>query len=306
MRLDGAKTVPPPPANSPPFKTDGSITSPAAKAGVMGIKPTIGLVARDGVVPISYTHDTVGPIVRSVKDGAAILSVIAGKSPMDDKTSQIPFQQMPDYVAACGRTDLKGIRLGIPRGAFDTRPKPVEDQFQVALDALRKAGAEIVDDATIAGSQEYRDLPSLCRNMTVLFDYRDTLNSYFESLVTNPQNIHNVGDLIEFIKKTPEEDYPHRNLFFFEEAQKIGPTHYEYTRFKERQQYFATEGGIPGAIDKWRVDALVAPAVLGPISSLSAIGGCPVVSMPLGVFPEGTEKSVNGSNGLIEEGPGLP
>ncbi|KAK8068052.1 putative amidase [Apiospora saccharicola] len=137
-------------------ETDGSIVSPAGVNNLVGIKPTVGLTSRYLVVPISEHQDTVGPMARTVKDAAYILSAIAGPDPNDNYTSAFPFDTVPDYVGACDYLGLKGKRLGVPRNLFmqysDAEEyRPELAGFDASLDIFRAAGAEIVDNLHLEG-----------------------------------------------------------------------------------------------------------------------------------------------------------
>src|SRR4051794_26694731 len=136
-------------------ETYGSILSPASQNNLVGIKPTVGLTSRSLVVPISEHQDTVGPMARTVKDAAYLLHAIAGKDPYDNYTSAIPFKTIPDYVAACKISALKGKRLGVPRNVIaltnDATAAPIIPAFNAALKVLEAAGANIVENTNFTG-----------------------------------------------------------------------------------------------------------------------------------------------------------
>lgn len=137
-------------------ETDGSIISPSDVNNIVGIKPTLGLTSRYLVIPISEHQDTVGPMARSVKDAAYLLSAIAGPDPNDNYTSAFPFKDVPDYVAACDASALKGKRIGVPRNIFGSRAMlersvPVIAAFNASLQVFRDAGAEVIDEVYLPG-----------------------------------------------------------------------------------------------------------------------------------------------------------
>ena len=133
-------------------ETDGSILSPSDVNNLVGIKPTVGLTSRDLIIPISQRQDTCGPMARTVKDAAYVLAAIAGKSPYDNYTDAIPFDTIPDYVAACQFNALSGKRIGVPRNLIgNTTATPIITAFDAALNVLRAAGATIVEHTNFTG-----------------------------------------------------------------------------------------------------------------------------------------------------------
>ena len=130
--------------------------SPSSVNNLVGIKPSVGLTSRALVIPISERQDTVGPMARTVKDAAYLLQAIAGKDPNDNYTSAIPYDPLPDYVAACNFSSLKGKRIGIPRNVIYPEPGdgPVLAAFEAAINIVRKAGATVIDNTNITAFAE--------------------------------------------------------------------------------------------------------------------------------------------------------
>ena len=123
------------------------------------VKPTVAVVARDGVIPLSEPQDSVGPMARTVKDAAYLLTVLAGKSPFDNHTTTIPFETIADYAAGCQSTVLTGIRIGVPRNSFTNVNPTVLVAFDKALEIFATAGATIVDNTNYACIKEWEAWP---------------------------------------------------------------------------------------------------------------------------------------------------
>lgn len=154
---------------------------------MVGVKPTTGLVSRDGIVPHSWSRDTVGPLARNVKDAATILTAIAGKSPRDSRTADIPFLVIPHYAAACRSTNLSGTRIGIPRKHFGKIDSDVSKAFTAAIAELEAAGAVIVDNVELLAADEWESYSSNERLLLIYSELASTLSEYLGSLATNPK-----------------------------------------------------------------------------------------------------------------------
>lgn len=195
-------------------ETSGSIVLPAEKANIVGIKPTLGLTSRDMVIPLSIRQDTVGPVARTVKDAAYMLSIISGKDKNDNWTAAQPFDTVPDYVKACNYSASRGSRIGVPRNGIepflDESTKPVMHAFEAALGIIRGAGSNVVDKADFASF----DISAFTRNSSIVLDtdFSAGLTDYLSKLITNPGNIHNLRDLVQFTKHDPREHYPDRDV----------------------------------------------------------------------------------------------
>jgi amidase len=291
-------------------ETDGSIISPANVNNVVGIKPTVGLTSRYMVVPVSEHQDTVGPMARSVKDAAYILSAIAGKDPKDNYTSAIPFETIPDYVAACDPSALSGKRIGVPRNVirywFHGSPEmdPIMTAFNAALNTLRASNATIVDDLILPGYEPL--LAGGFETVVVEADFVTNLAGYFSKLAANPHNITSLADLQSFTQSHPFEGFPERDTLIWEEALRLGhgndsPLFWSnYTA----QLYYAGPLGITGALANHSLDALVLPTEF--VWTLPAVLGAPVVTVPLGKFPQGTSEVRNRFGNLVTTAPNVP
>ncbi len=287
-------------------ETDGSILSPSNVNNLVGIKPSVGLTSRYLVVPISEHQDTIGPMARSVKDAAYLLSAIAGKDPRDNYTSAIPFDVIPDYAAACDYFALRGKRIGVPRNLIDARgpQAAILPIFNAALDTLRSAGATVVEDITLPGY----DLLSEGDFETVVLsaDFVTDLARYFSELSVNPYDITSLGLLQAFTQKLPLESYPERDTMVWDRALDLGhgnesPAFWgNYTR----QLHYAGPLGITGALKNHSLDALVVPTSFAPF--LPALLGSPVVTVPLGSYPPNTTVVKNKFGTLNATAPNIP
>jgi amidase len=288
-------------------ETSGSILSPSDANNLVGIKPSVGLTSRDLVIPISSHQDTVGPMARTVKDAAYLLSAIAGYSPYDNYTSAIPFDTIPDYVAACRFDGLKGKRIGIPRNVISGRasPNPVIDTFDSIIPILRSAGAIIIDNANWTG---YAELSNSSYGDVVLeADFiTDLPESYLSNLIRNPNNINSVPQLLNFTHSFPLEDWPERDTEIWEDALSLGydNTSPEFWGNYTAQLYLAGPLGVTGALTNYSLDALILPTDYSP--GVPAIIGTPVITVPLGKLPEDTPVRKNRFGNLNATYPGAP
>ena len=193
-------------------ETSGSIVLPAEHNNVVGIKPTLGLMSRSMVIPISLRQDTVGPVARTVKDAAYILSVISGTDKFDNWTDAQPFDEIPDYVKACKYSAFSGARLGIPRNGItpflNQSTEPIMAAFETAVELIRDAGATVVDEANFASF----DIDAFGRNSSIVLgtDFVAQLSDYLSQLTKNPNNVHNLHDT----RYDPQEEWPDRDIGF--------------------------------------------------------------------------------------------
>ncbi|KAL7790777.1 amidase signature enzyme [Trichoderma ceciliae] len=267
--------------------TGGSITMPATQNNVVGFRPTVGLTSRHLVIPYSLRLDTVGTLTRTVKDAAYLMKAIAGRDSKDPYTAQIPFDIVPDYVAACRRIGLKGKRIGITRNVMCMSRAFTYDMpraaFNAAVQLMKRAGAEIFDDIYLPGPLEGLKMEEseTCYPLAAV-DFSMDLPKYLLNLRTNPNNIHSLDDLREFTRKTPEEQYPKWSTELWDTVLDLKTDnkspHYAY-RAANDTKYFG-ELGIMTAFEELKLDALV---TWGPIAAMFCSRlGLPVVTVPLG------------------------
>ncbi|OAX85033.1 hypothetical protein ACJ72_00593 [Emergomyces africanus] len=286
-------------------ETSGSLISPSQQNNVVGLKPTVGLTSRYLLIPLSEHQDTIGPMARTVKDAAKILQVIAGPDPKDNYTSAIPFETIPDYVAACQLSALQGKRIGIPTNVLDlplTDPATIK-AFNAAVALLADSGATIVKDANYSSFKEFWESP-----LPVQILYADLISdlaSYLSKLQTNPNNIHSLSDLRDFTQKFPLEEFPDRDTRSWDAALALGfnNTSPEFWPAYQELVRLAGEGGIFGALRRDKLDAIILPSMLAAFGS--AVVGAPIVTVPMGAFPADTEV-VTVPRDLVSIAPGIP
>jgi amidase len=274
-------------------ETDGSVTCPAAIAGLVGIKPTVGLVSRTHVVPISHTQDTPGPMTRSVRDAAVMLTVMAGSDPADPATQDADARKA-DYVAALDRGALKGVKIGVLRYAAGFEPK-TEAVFEQALAALRAAGATLVDIPKFANEGPIREY-----EQTILkTELKADMAAYLASTAPEQVPSRSLADLIAFDKAHADKEMLlfGQELFEASEATK-GLDDPDYLKAKAEAHRLAGPDGIDALLKANAVTALVAPT-LGPswlidpvlgdrfvgggAGGAPAIAGYPHLTVPMGL-----------------------
>jgi amidase len=276
-------------------ETDGSIVCPSSASGVVGIKPTVGLVSRAGVVPVSHSQDTVGPHARTVADAAAVLGALAGPDPVDPRdpaTAAAAGRSPADYTGALDPSGLRGARVGVARSAgFGVAPR-VDAIAEEAIRALREAGATIVDPADIPTQAELGPPHELT---VLLHEFKHDLNAYLATRTDVP--VRTLAEAIAFNAAHAAEELAWFGQERFEEAEATAglddPTYVEALAQSRR---LSREAGIDAALDAHGLDALVAPTG-GPAwvidlvggdhfatgsSTASAQAGYPIVTVPAG------------------------
>jgi len=273
-------------------ETDGSIVSPASANGVVGIKPTVGLVSRAGIIPISHTQDTAGPLCRTVADAAALLGALAGADPRDKATAAAAGHLEADYTKFLDRAGLRGARIGVARAKFFGYSDVTDRLAEAALGVLRGAGAILVDPADIPHAGEYDD-PEL---EVLLFELKADLGAYLSTLgPTAP--VRTLADVIAFNEREREREMPYFAQELFVRAEAKGPlTSPAYRKALATCGRLARKHGIDVVMAKHRLDAIVAPTgnpawptdlvngdhFTGSSSTPAAVAGYPSVSVPMG------------------------
>jgi amidase len=240
-------------------ETDGSVTCPATIAGLVGLKPTVGLVSRTHVVPISHTQDTAGPMTRTVRDAALLLGVMAGSDPADPATARADAHAT-DYLAGLKPDALKGARIGVMRFAAGFHPE-TERVFEKALATLAAAGATLVDIAKFPGEE---DAIGPLEHLVLLTELKADLGAYLAT--TDPARVssRSLADLIAFNKAHAEAEMPLFGQELFEAAQKTGGlADPAYVEARSKAHRLAGPEGIDAMLAANHVSVLVAPT-LGP------------------------------------------
>ncbi len=273
-------------------ETDGSIVCPAQTCGVVGIKPTLGLVSRSGIIPIAHSQDTAGPMARCVEDAAQLLTVLAGVDPRDEATAQIPADHNADFAVGLDRTALQGKRLGVVRAYFGAHPK-IDQLIDARLGLLRDLGAVLIDPVVIETDGKW----SKGEFEVLLYEFKHDLNAYLQQL--GPRTpVHCLSDIIAFNNQHADSVMPHFGQELMEMAQAKGPlTDESYRTTLLDNLRLTREEGIDATLQQHNLDALIAPTggpawlldtILGDVwvggrcSSAPAVAGYPHVTVPAG------------------------
>ncbi|KAJ7714150.1 amidase signature enzyme [Mycena metata] len=289
-------------------ETSGSITCPASRNNIAGIKPTLGLTSRAGVIPISVHQDTVGPMARSITDAAIVLSIIAGKDPNDNYTFAQP-PVVPDYTKALNRNALEGKRIGVPRRVFlndsITKNHPsINVEFEKALLTIKALGATVVDPADLPSAEEF----VTSENDTMVFhvDFKIQINEYLKGLLKNPSGVRSLANLITFNNDNPELEQPagfeDQSEFITSEA--TDGYNAAYFAALAADHDLGSTRGIDFVLKKFNLDALVLPAS-GFTPRPAAVVGYPIVTVPLGFFPDDVTIGPAGP-ATVYPAPGVP
>jgi amidase len=276
-------------------ETDGSILCPANACNVVGIKPTVGLTSRAGVVPISASQDTVGPFARSVRDAASVLTVIAGEDDRDEATRRTGRPAPIDYTRGLDPEGLRGARIGIPRAEYFGYSTHADAVAEEAIAVLRAAGAELIDPADLPSAAELRK--SDAEMLVLLYEFKAGLNEYLGSLGSDAP-IHNLDELIAFNTAHADREMPYFGQELLLMAQEKGDlTEHEYVTARAECERLGRTEGIDAVMDEHRLDALMmptgSPSFLidlvngdahggGSSSRPAAIAGYPAITVPAG------------------------
>jgi amidase len=271
-------------------ETDGSIVCPSSANGLVGIKPTIGLVSRSGIIPISSSQDTAGPMARTVADAAALLTVLAGYDPDDPATLPLRDRAPVDYTHSLDANSLKGVRIGVMRHFAGFHEK-VDAAFEQALATLKSHGAVLVDPAEIPTAKKL----DVDEQVVLQYEFKDGINRYLATRQgTSPRTL---TELIAYNTAHAAAEMPYFGQETFLQSEARGPlTDTAYIEAHERAKRLAGPEGIDAALAKDHLDALIAPT-LGPawttdlingdhflggdVSTPAAVAGYPHVTVPM-------------------------
>jgi amidase len=272
-------------------ETDGSIVSPSSINGIVGIKPTVGLISRSGVIPISHTQDTPGPMARTVRDAAIVLGVLAGNDAEDNATSDSRGKSSTDYTQYLKANGLEGARIGVVRKYFGFHAG-VDKVINDALNVLKQQGAVLVDPADIPTIGKFDDA-----EMTVLlYELKLDLNAYFTRLGSSA-TIHSLKELIEYNEQNAKLEMQYFGQENFLKAEAKGLlTSKEYIDALKVCRQMSRKDGVDATMKKFKLDALVAPTdspawltdlidgdhFLGGSSTIAAVAGYPSITVPAG------------------------
>lgn len=279
-------------------ETDGSIVCPAHVNGVVGIKPTVGLTSRAGVVPIAHSQDTVGPLARTVRDAAIALGIIAGNDPRDAATHD--NKAIADYTVFLDAGGLRGARIGVPRHRYQGYNDAADALIEQAIRVLETQGATIVDPADVPSIDETL---KLAENFLLLqYEFKADLEAYLAERVPDERYpdapfVRTLQDAIAFNLEHADVELQHFGQEILQMASERGPlTTPEYLEILRTGHRLARDEGLDAVLDRYNLDALIAPTggpawktdyekgdtYSGGSSSSAAVAGYPLVNVPVG------------------------
>ena len=272
-------------------ETDGSVVCPSGTCGIVGIKPTLGLVSRSGIIPIAHSQDTAGPMARTVADAAALLNVLTGFDPTDAVTGTGSRHARMDFTRSLDPAGLRGARVGVARKFFGFNDR-VDKLMAEAIDVLKREGATVVDPADLPTHGKL-DAPEF---EVLLFEFKADINKYLAGLAPG-DHPRTLKELIDFNEKNRDREMPYFGQELFVRAQAKGPlTDPAYLKALRSSKSLAQAQGIDAVMRKHNLDALVAPTggpawttdllngdhFTGGSSTPAAVAGYPNVQVPAG------------------------
>jgi amidase len=272
-------------------ETDGSVVSPSSLNGLVGIKPTVGLLSRAGIIPISHSQDTAGPMTRTVHDAAILLGAMTGIDSEDAYTNESKGKSHKDYTKFLDVNGLKGARIGVFRQYFGFLPQ-VDEIMEKSLEILKKNEAILIDPVKMDTLEKFGST----ENTVLMYELKADMAAYLKHRGPNTK-MKTLKDLIEFNKGHAKEEMPYFGQELFLQAEEKGPlTDKEYLDALETDHRMTREEGIDAMMDKHNLDALVSPTdspawmsdlvdgdhFLGGSSSLAAVAGYPHITVPAG------------------------
>lgn len=272
-------------------ETDGSIVCPSSSNGIAGIKPTVGLVSRSGIIPISHSQDGAGPMCRTVRDAAILLGALTGVDQTDSATTASHGKSFTDYSQFCDPNGLKGARIGVARKYFGFNDA-VDALMEQSIDAMKKQGAAIVDPADIETLGKFDESELL----VFMYELKADLNAYLAGLGPNAP-VKTLKEIIDFNERNRQKEMPYFGQDLFVKAESKGPlTEKAYLDALENNHRLARIEGIDATMDKYHLDAIVAPTggpawltdlvngdhVAGGSSNAAAVAGYPNINVTAG------------------------
>jgi amidase len=270
-------------------ETDGSIVCPSSANGLVGIKPTLGLISRSGIIPIAHSQDTAGPMARSVRDAAVLLSALAGVDPRDSATAASAGKTAADYTKFLDPNGLRGARIGVARKYFGSNDAQ-DGLMNTLIAAMKRHGADIVDPADLPTHGKFDDTEFL----VLLHELKADLNAYLAARPGAPGSLKN---LIDFNDSNREKEMPYFGQDIFIKAEAKGPlTSKEYIDALEANHRLSRQEGIDAVMDQSHLDAIMAPTAgpawltdlangdhaVGGSSNAAAVAGYPDITVPAG------------------------
>lgn len=272
-------------------ETDGSVVCPSNANSLVGIKPTLGLISRAGIVPIAHSQDTAGPMCRTVTDAAILLGALAGVDARDGETRMSAGKSFADYRKFLDADGLKGARIGVHRKAFGFNDA-VDKVMTDCIDIIKRRGATVIDPADIPTQGKFDDTEL----EVLLYEFKADLNSYLASLGPRAP-VKSLKEIIDFNEQFRDREMPYFGQDLFIKAQAKGPlTEKAYRDALAKNRRLSRKEGIDFVMDKNKLDALIAPTggppwptdwvngdhFTGGYSTASAVAGYPHITVPAG------------------------
>jgi amidase len=276
-------------------ETDGSIVSPSSVNSLVGIKPTLGLLSRTGIVPISHSQDTAGPMARTVVDAVVLLGAMAGSDPQDPATQPSDARGLRDYSRFLDADGLKGARIGVVRDHLFGYTATADRLAEAAIADMRQQGAVIIDPANIPTLGRFEE----SEQDVLLYEFKADLKQYLDWLGP-AASVRSLRDVIAFNESHKEQEMPYFGQDLFTASEQRGPlTSRDYKKKHSRYRQMAGVLGIDAVMVKYKLDALVAPTS-GPAwpidlvngdrgaagestpSSVTSVAGYPHITVPMG------------------------
>jgi amidase len=273
-------------------ETDGSVVCPSSASGLVGIKPTLGLISRAGIIPIAHSQDTSGPMARTVRDAAILLGILTGADERDPITVSSRTKGHSDYTRFLDAEGLKGARIGVARQYFgfnDATDRLMKD----AIALIKSLGATIVDPANIATNGKF----DATENDVLQFEFKAGINKYLANAPSSVKS-RTLADLIKFNEEHRAEEMPYFGQEIFEQSEKRGPlTEKKYLDALAKNHRMSRTEGIDATMTKHQLDAIIAPTggpvwttdlvngdhFTGGYSTASAVAGYPHITVPAGL-----------------------
>jgi amidase len=272
-------------------ETDGSIVCPSSANSIVGIKPTLGLVSRSGIIPISHSQDTAGPMARNLTDAVILLNALAGIDPRDEATAASRGKAAIDYTQFLDSNGMKNARIGVARKFFGFNEK-VDSLMEAAIDAMKRLGAVVIDPADIPTTGKFDDTEL----EVLLYEFKADLNKYLaERGVKAP--VRSLKEIIEFNERNREREMPYFGQELFIRAEAKGPlTTKDYREALAKNHRLSRAEGIDAVMSEHKLDALIAPTggppwttdlingdhFSGASSTPAAVAGYPNINVPAG------------------------
>lgn len=272
-------------------ETDGSIICPSHVNSIVGIKPTLGLISRSGIIPIAHSQDTAGPMARTVTDAAILLGALTGVDARDPLTEESRGRSYTDYTQFLHPNGMQGARIGIARNFFGFHER-VDQIMEACIEEIKRLGTEIVDPANIDTAKQLRETEF----EVLLYEFKTDLNSYLAELGPEAP-VHSLKEIIEFNERNREKVMPYFGQERMLKAEEKGPlTSEEYLKALETNHRLSRAEGIDATLSEHQLDAIIAPSggpawltdwvngdhYSGGSSSPAAVAGYPNITVPAG------------------------